>query len=198
MIHCRDGDRIAWSAGGAEDDNPFRVVTWDELDLKLVWNPGGNIVGMSVHTEPLPTTFAFQFNSGAPTHVRRGGTAQSHTPNMGINAYGFWGDRLLTVIGIDAGEENNDWQAENPITGDMERKMNFQGLLAYALMNQDAGRHAEAQASFERVLQIDPDHAEASYNLGLTLKDRAFDGTFTGKATHMCNQGVTAWDGGSR
>jgi hypothetical protein len=137
--HIGIWNEIYWSAGGAEDDNPFRVVTWDELDLKLVWNPSGNIVGMSVHTEPLPTTFAFQFNSGAPTHVRRGGTAQSHTPNMGINAYGFWGDRLLTVIGIEAGEENNDWQAENPVTGDMERKMNFQTLVSYALMNQDAG-----------------------------------------------------------
>ena len=137
--HIGIWNEIYWSAGGAEADNPFRVVTWDELDLKLVWNPGGNIVGMSVHTEPLPTTFAFQFNSGAPSHVRRGGTAQSHTPNMGINVYGFWGDRLLTVLGVDAGEENNDWQAENPVTGDMERKMNFQTLLSYAIMNQDAG-----------------------------------------------------------
>ena len=41
------------------------------------------------------------------------------------------------------------------------------------LMNQDAGRHAEAVAVFERVLlEIDPGFAEASYNLGLTLKDR--------------------------
>lgn len=137
--HIGVWNEIYWSAGGAEEDNPFRVVTWDELDLKLVWNPGGNIVGFSVHTEPLPTTFAFQFNSGAPTHVRRGGTAQSHAPNMGINAYGFWGDRLLTVIGIDGGEDNNDWQAENPVTGDMERRMNFQTLVSYALMNKDEG-----------------------------------------------------------
>jgi len=137
--HVGVWNEIYWTAAGAESDNPFRLIAWDELDLKLVWNPGNSIVGMSVHTEPLPTTFAFQFNSGAPTHVRRGGTAQAHAQNMGINVYGFWGDRLLTVAGVTAGEDNNDWQAPDPVTGAMKKSMNFQTLVSYALMNQDAG-----------------------------------------------------------
>lgn len=137
--HIGVWNEIYWTAAGAESDNPFRLIAWDELDLKLVWNPGGNIVGMSVHTEPLPTTFAFQFNSGAPSHVRRGGTAQAHAQNMGINVYGFWGERLLTVLGVTAGEDNNDWQTLNPVTNKMERSLNFQTLVSYALMNQDKG-----------------------------------------------------------
>ena len=32
----------------------------------------------------------------------------------------------------------------------------------------------------------------------LTIKDRAFDCPFTGKAPYMCNQGITAWDCGGR
>jgi hypothetical protein len=32
----------------------------------------------------------------------------------------------------------------------------------------------------------------------LAIEDRTFDHPFTGKASHMCDQGVTAWDGGGR
>jgi hypothetical protein len=104
-----------------------------------VWNPNGNIVGMSVHTEPMPTTFAFQFNSGAYTSVWGGGTAQAHAPHMGIDAYGFWNDRLLTVVGITTGDDNTDWQGEDPVTGKIESRMNYQAMAAYAIKNQDAG-----------------------------------------------------------
>lgn len=137
--HIGVWNEIYWTAAGGGADNPFRYVAWDELDLKLVWNPGGNITGFSIYTEPLPTTFAFQFASGAPTHVWRGGTAQAHTPRMGINAYGFWKDRLLTVLALEAGEDNNDWQGINPITGDTERRMNVLAMAAYAFRNRDDG-----------------------------------------------------------
>jgi len=137
--HIGVWNEIYWTAAGAEGDNPFRYVAWDELDLKLVWNPGGNIVGASIHTEPLPTTFAFQFSSGAPTHVWRGGTAQAHTPRMAINFYGFWKDRLLTVVDFEAGEDNNDWTGPDPVTGDNETRMNIGFLGAYAFRNRDDG-----------------------------------------------------------
>jgi hypothetical protein len=137
--HIGVWNEIYFSAAGAESDNPFRYVAWDELDLKFVWNPGGNIVGASIFTEPLPTTFAFQFNSGAPTQAWGGGTAQAHAPHMGINAYGFWKDRLLTVVGVETGGNNNDWQGINPITGATERKMNFWLMGAYAFKHQDSG-----------------------------------------------------------
>lgn len=137
--HIGVWNEIYWTAAGGGGDNPFRYVAWDELDLKLVWNPGGNIVGASVHTEPLPTTFAFQFSSGAPTHVWRGGTAQAHTPRMAVNFYGFWKDRLLTVVDLEAGEENNDWQGSNFFTGETERRMNVSLMGAYAFKNRDDG-----------------------------------------------------------
>jgi hypothetical protein len=136
--HIGIWNEIYWSAGGAESNNPFRVVTWDELDLKFAWNPGGNIVGFSVATEPYPTSLAFQFNSGAVSHAWRGGTAQSHTPHMGLNAYGFWKDRLFTMVGVETGEDNTDWTQENPVTGEVERRMNHWLMLAYAFRNQDS------------------------------------------------------------
>lgn len=137
--HIGVWNEIYFTAAGAEGDNPFRFVAWDELDLKFVWNPGGNIVGASIHTEPLPTTFAFQFNSGAPTQAWGGGTAQAHAPHMGINVYGFWKDRILTVFGVETGGDNNDWQGINPTTGATQRKMNFWLMGAYAFKAQDSG-----------------------------------------------------------
>ena len=137
--HVGVWNEIYWTAAGGGANNPFRYVAWDELDLKFVWNPSGNIVGASVHTEPMPTTFAFQFNSGAPTHVWRGGTAQAHTPRMALNVYGFWKDRLLTVLGAETGEDNTDWQGVNPVSGNNERRMNFTALAAYAFKNRDDG-----------------------------------------------------------
>jgi hypothetical protein len=132
--HIGVWNEIYFTAAGAEGDNPFRYVAWDELDLKFVWNPGGNIVGASIHTEPFPTTFAFQFNSGAPTSAWGGGTAQAHAPHMGINAYGFWKDRILTVVGIETGDNNNDWQDDNKKTD-----MNMYLMGAYAFKAQDSG-----------------------------------------------------------
>lgn len=137
--HIGVWNEIYWTAAGAEGNNPFRYVAWDELDLKLVWNPGGNITGMSVYSEPLPTTFAFQFSSGAPTHAWRGGTAQAHTPRMGVNVYGFWKERLLTVLAFEAGEDNTDWTGPDPVTGNNERRMNVMAMAAYAFKNRDDG-----------------------------------------------------------
>jgi hypothetical protein len=162
--HIGVWNEIYWTAAGAESDNPFRYVAWDELDLKFVWNPNGNIVGASIFTEPLPTTFAFQFNSGAPSHAWRGGTAQAHTPRMGVNAYGFWKDRLLTVVGIETGEDNNDWQGPND-----DRRMNFWLMGAYAFKNRDAG-----ELWYNGWIKVGNDFVPMITNASVNRADRSF------------------------
>jgi len=186
--HIGVWNEIYFSAAGAEGDNPFRYVAWDELDLKFVWNPGGNIVGASIHTEPLPTTFAFQFNSGAPTQAWGGGTAQAHAPRMGINVYGFWKDRILTVAGVETGGNNNDWQGINPVTGATERKMNFWLMGAYAFKNQDSG-----ELWYNGWVKFGNDDVPMITNTSVNRSDRTFSYNSNVRGINALHAGGTAY-----
>jgi hypothetical protein len=137
--HIGVWNEIYFTAAGSDEQNPFRLVAHDEVDLKLTWNPGGNIVGFQLTNQPLATTYGFQFSSSAPSHEARGGVAQAHAPRISFSLYGFWKDRLLTVFSLQPGEDNVDWQTADPVTGDLERSTNFQAILGYAFKNRDDG-----------------------------------------------------------
>ena len=156
--HIGVWNEIYYTAAGAEEDNPFRYIAHDEIDLRIAFNPGGNIVGFQFTSEPLMTTYGFQFKSTAPQHEFRGGTAQAHTPRLNMSVYGFWKDRLLTVLSASPGENNGDWD-----------KSNFTVLAAYAFLNKDEG-----ELWYEGYVKAGNDAVPALTNVSVNRADRSF------------------------
>lgn len=119
----------------------FRMIAYDEYDVKFVWNTENSILGVNLSTQSLNQTLGFgPFPTGLTSHMQRGGFAQAHTPYGNLSVYGFFNDRFAITFGLQAGEDNLDYSCDD-LNGNDQRDdgtcMNWQGMVAYALKNSD-------------------------------------------------------------
>ncbi|HEY0673531.1 MAG TPA: hypothetical protein VGD27_14735 [Longimicrobiales bacterium] len=114
------------------DGSPTRewtmgLFSFDEYDLRLVKITDTNTFGLSFSNQSIREVSGFGPWPTITSNLSRGGFGGWSHPNRGnLFAYGFWGDRLLTVLGASPGDDNLDWD-----------RRNFQAQLAYALRNSD-------------------------------------------------------------
>jgi hypothetical protein len=135
-------------AANGGNPNVYNMVSNDEYDVKYVFNPGDNIVGMAFTTQSIKCLAGFcPFSDGTPVSMQRSGAGgNGHAPYANIAMYGLWNDRLLTVAGVRAGDDNLDYQ-----------RMNYEGVVGLALGNTDYNRlwiWGEIHAGNDMVPQI--------------------------------------------
>jgi len=118
-------------AANGGNSNVYNLVSNDEYDVRYVFNPGDNIVGMLFSTQSFRSIAGFApFSSGAASNMQRSGAGgNGHAPFAHIGTYALWNDRLLTAIGVRGGDDNMDYQ-----------KMDYEALLGLAVGNTDANR----------------------------------------------------------
>ncbi len=139
-------NRLSFFPGGALGDNfglwvelyltpdgsPTRewslgLFSFDEFDLRMVKITDSNTFGLSFSNQSIREVSGFGPWPTITSNLSRGGFGGWSHPNRGnFFAYGFWGDRLLTVLGASPGDDNLAWD-----------RRNFQAQLAYALKNSD-------------------------------------------------------------
>jgi len=103
------------------------LFSFDEYDLRMVKITDKSTIGLSFSNQSIREVSGFGPFPTLPSNLTRGGFSGWSHPNRGnFFAYGWWGDRLLTVIGASPGEDNLDW-----------KKRQFLAQLAYAFRNQD-------------------------------------------------------------
>jgi hypothetical protein len=113
--------------GSATREWTLGLFSFDEFDLRMVKITDKNTLGLSFSNQSLREVSGFGPWPTITSNISRGGFSGWSHPNRGnFFAYGYWGDRLLTVIGASPGDDNLDW-----------KKNNFQAQLAYAIHNAD-------------------------------------------------------------
>jgi hypothetical protein len=113
--------------GSATREWTMGLFSFDEFDLRLVKITDANTFGLSFSNQSLREVSGFGPWPTIVSNLSRGGFGGWSHPNRGnMFAYGFWGDRLLTVLGASPGDDNLDWD-----------RRNFQAQVAYALRNSD-------------------------------------------------------------
>ena len=113
--------------GSATREWTLGLFSFDEFDLRMVKITDKNTLGLSFSNQSIREVSGFGPWPIIPSNLSRGGFGGWSHPNRGnMFAYGFWGDRLLTVIGASPGDDNLLWD-----------KRNYQAQLAYALRNSD-------------------------------------------------------------
>jgi hypothetical protein len=119
-----------FSANGG-NPNVYNMVSNDEYDVKYVFNPGDNIVGMAFTTQSLRSLAGFApFSASAPSNMQRSGAGgNGHAPFANLALYGLFNDRLLTVVAVRPGDDNLDYQ-----------RMNYEAIVGIALGNSDYNR----------------------------------------------------------
>lgn len=127
--------------GVSSGTNTFRLIAYDEYDIKYVWNTESSILGVNLSTQSINQSLGFgPFPTGLTSHSQRGGFAQAHAPYVNLSAYGFFNDRFAIVVGIQPGEDNlayscNDKNANGQ--RDDGSCLNYQAMVGYALANSD-------------------------------------------------------------
>jgi hypothetical protein len=138
--HIGIWNEFYFSTGGVGTQT-FRVIGYDEYDVKFVVNTENAILGVNLSTQSLNQTLGFgPFPTGLTSHMQRGGFAQAHTPYGSLSVYGFFNDRFAATVGLQAGEDNLNYSC--PDTNRNSQRddgicMNWQGMVAYALKNSD-------------------------------------------------------------
>jgi hypothetical protein len=121
--------------------NTFRIIGYDEYDVKFTWNTESSIYGVNLSTQSLNQSIGFgPFPTGLTSQMQRGGFAQAHPPYANLSAYGFFADRLAVVVGITPGEDNMDYSCHDKNANgrrDDGNCMAYQGMVAYAIKNSD-------------------------------------------------------------
>ena len=113
--------------GSATREWSLGLMSFDEFDLRMVKITDKNTLGMSFTNQSIREVSGFGPWPTITSNLTRGGVNGWSHPNRGnFFAYGYWGDRLLTVLGASPGEDNLDW-----------RRRNFQAQAAYAIHNAD-------------------------------------------------------------
>jgi hypothetical protein len=145
-ISSNPTNRLSFFPGGAVGDNiglwvelyltpdgsstrewTLGLFSFDEFDLRLVKITDKNTLGLSFSNQSIREVSGFGPWPIITSNLSRGGFAGWSHPNRGnLYAYGFWGDRLLTVLGASPGDDNLTWD-----------RRNFQAQVAYALRNSD-------------------------------------------------------------
>jgi hypothetical protein len=145
-ISSNPTNRLSFFPGGAVGDNiglwvelyltpdgsstrewTLGLFSFDEFDLRMVKITDKNTLGLSFSNQSIREVSGFGPWPTITSNINRGGFAGWSHPNRGnFFAYGYWGDRLLTVIGASPGDDNLDW-----------KKRAFLAQAAYAIHNAD-------------------------------------------------------------
>ena len=127
--------------GVSHGTNTFRVIGYDEYDVKYVWNTENSVLGVSLSTQSINQSLGFgPFPTGLTSHAQRGGFAQTHPPYANLGVYGFFNDRLAISVGVTPGEDNLDYSCTDKNANgqrDDGTCMAYQGMVGYALANTD-------------------------------------------------------------
>lgn len=109
--------------------NVANLVTNDEYDLKLAFNPGsgGNIVGVFMNTQSQQSPFFGAFSAGVGNQQRSPGVPTGHAPYANLGIYGWLNDRVALQLAVQPGEDNLDY-----------KRMNYGAVLALLPLNTDA------------------------------------------------------------
>lgn len=128
-------------AGEPGQTNTFRVIGYDEYDVKYVWNTESSILGVNLSTQSINQTLGFgPFPTGLTSHAQRGGFAQAHAPYVNLSVYGFFNDRFAITLGIQPGEDNLNYSCSDKNDNGLRDDggcLNYQGMIGYALQNSD-------------------------------------------------------------
>lgn len=147
--------------------NTFRVIGYDEYDVKYTWNTENSILGINLSTQSINQSIGFgPFPTGLTSQAQRGGFAQAHPPYGNLSAYGFFNDRLAAVVGIQPGEDNLDYSCSDKNANgkrDDGNCLNYQGMVAYALMNSD-----ENEMWIDAFVKVGNDGVPIVSNIGLS------------------------------
>jgi hypothetical protein len=117
------------SGNGANNSNTVNFVSDDEYDVKYVFNPGGNILGLFFDTQDISAPLWAAFGgpgAGTFNNVGVGGT-NGHTPFAYFGAEGMFNDRVAFQATVETGEGNLDY-----------KRMNWAGTISFLPMNSDA------------------------------------------------------------
>jgi len=164
-------------AGGGTESSIFRLTSFDEYDLKFVVNPGyDNIVGVAYTTQAMNCLAGFcpYAPGGGAASLGGGGIGNAHTPYVNMFAYALIKDRIVTVLGTQAGEDNTNFSGHN-----------YGGLLAYAIGNSD---YNQMWVKYE--FRAGNDKIPAITNVGLDWSTRNITYTTAGMYTNL--RGSTA------
>ena len=113
--------------GSATREWTLGLFSFDEFDLRMVKITDTNTFGLSFSNQSIREVSGFGPWPTITSNLSRGGFSGWSHPNRGnLFAYGFWGDRVLTVLGASPGDDNLEWD-----------KRNFQAQFAYAFKNSD-------------------------------------------------------------
>lgn len=116
--HIGFWNEFYFTTGNHPREQPFRYVGFDEFDLRYVVNTDNSILGVAMSTQSFNQLAGFgPFPTGLTSHLQRGGYAQTHTPYVNFNLYGFFNDRILTIVGVQPGEDNLDYDRLNYMAG---------------------------------------------------------------------------------
>jgi len=127
--------------GVSSGTNTFRLIAYDEYDVKYVWNTESSILGVNMSTQSINQSLGFgPFPTGLTSHSQRGGFAQAHAPYVNLSAYGFFNDRFAIVVGVQPGEDNLAYScADKNANGQRDDGscVNYQAMVGYAIQNSD-------------------------------------------------------------
>jgi hypothetical protein len=117
------------SGNGIGNANNVNFVGNDEYDLRYVFNPGGNIVGMFLSTQPIYYTLWGNFNSGVQNSFENSNVAgtNAHAPHATLGYYGLIRDRVVFGMAAEPGEDNLDF-----------KRMNWIGMAGFLPFTSDA------------------------------------------------------------
>jgi hypothetical protein len=110
------------SGNGDGQGNTVNFAVNDEYDLKYVFNPGGNIVGMYLSTQDITAPLWAAFDNGAPNsfnNVSVAGT-RGHAPFAYLGYYALLRDRVYANLAAQPGEDNLDF-----------KRMNWAGMIGF-------------------------------------------------------------------
>jgi len=176
------------TGGSASGTNTFRVIGYDEYDVKFVVNAENSILGVNLSTQSINQSVGFgPFPTGLTSHAQRGGFAQAHPPYANLSVYGFFNDRFALTLGFQPGEDNLEYSCGDK-NGNGQRDdgtcMNWQGFAAYFLRNSD-----ENELSVDAFVKVGNDAVPIVSNTGLSA-DRSkwtFSDAITGIAATRTN-----------
>ncbi len=163
-------------AANGGNPNVYNLVSNDEYDVKYVFNPGNNIIGLAFTTQYLNCLSGFcPFSDGQPVSMQRSSAGgNGHAPYANLAVYGLFADRLMATLGVKPGDDNLDYQ-----------RMDYEGIAGVALGNSDYNRMwlwGEFSAGNDFVPEIT--------SLGLTHSNNSI-------SSRDAVRGISATNGGS-
>jgi hypothetical protein len=114
------------SKNATDNVNTINFVEDPEYEVRYVFNPGGNIVGMMFTTQDIGAGLFGAWYPGAPSSFSGEGGNGARSPYTDLGFYGLLNDRVTLGAFIEPGEDNLDY-----------KRLNYTGYLGFLPFNSD-------------------------------------------------------------